>query len=277
MFNIQPSGIGLQVVERFYLLPLMSLCLCSIVAFAALQEGLSPKRAQLWLGVVGVLLVINLMLSVSKADVSENYVVEDYAANCLNVVPENALILGTGDARLFGITYTQEVLGLRRDVHYVDVRMLLYPWYVAQHKRRWPAFSYDFREGNVATLALIRNEMARGIPVFLTNAYNRAVEKAFIGIPHGPLRRLVPEGARPPGISEVWTTNQQLFAKLARRGRLPDPSFEAWEASLLETYSASAETISLAFAKTGNRPAAIAAWKLAQKWAPWLGTPKWIR
>jgi hypothetical protein len=281
LFNIDPEGIGAQVTRRFFILPNVLLALCLGVGLATVDlTWLSRRvsaRAPLWRGAAWVVVGLAVMLSYGRADVSDSYAVEDYGRNALSAAERDALVLGTGDVKLFSTLYAQQLGRVRPDVQYVDVRMLLYPWYVDQQRRRRPGFSYRFRAGNVDTLRLIQAELRRGVPVYLAAVYNRKVTAAFGGYPVGPLFRLLPPGVAAPSPAAVASLNRRLFRGFVRRGRTPDPAVDPWAAALSESYASTWRSIGRALYRLGDRRGALRALSSAQGWAPWLELPDWFR
>lgn len=279
LFNIRPEGIGLQVVERFFVLP---------SAIAAVFVGLGTqwldqkwlqqtrKRRGRFYQVLGFVLLLPVALhNYPRADVHDNYAVEDYARNVLRTVAPHALVLGVGDLRVFSLAYAQHVLGLRPDVQYVSAYLLLHRWYVEQHHRRFPRFNYRYQPGTVDTVGLIRDHLQRGIPVYLAEVYNEKVARSFASYPIGPLRRLVSSPSQLPNVTELAGVNRRLEQKLLRRGRDPDPSIDPWAASLREPTAATWYAIGRGAAHEGHRDLAADAVAHAQRWAPWLALPGW--
>ena len=282
LFNIKSTGVAGQVAERFFMLPVALLCVCVGIGLAQLHQTFlehqdAGPRRKLWYGVAALVLVLAAMGSCRKADLSENYVVEDFAVNSLSSVERGALIIGTGDVRLFSFMYTQHVLGVRPDVQYIDAYLMLYPWYVKQKKRQRPRLSYEFTRGNVNTLGLIRREMGRGVPVYLASVYNKKVLKAFRGYPVGPLIRLYSPTIRPPDKYFVEKLNRRLFKGYSRRGRLPARDEDPWGASLRITYAGAWRSLARIMFITGDRKTALRCLARAHHWAPWLESPRWFK
>ncbi len=106
LFNIKSTGVAGQVAERFFMLPVALLCVCVGIGLAQLYrtflagDDARPRR-KLWIGVAVAVVTLAAMGSYRKADLSENYAVEDFALNSLASVEKGALIIGTGDVRLF--------------------------------------------------------------------------------------------------------------------------------------------------------------------------------
>ena len=275
LFNLGSAGTQAQVVERFFILPVAMLSVCLGLGLAWLDRAVLAQpdfrtTAPLWraaaLGIIGFTALSNR----AEADVSENYVVEDYAYNVLASVEQGALVLGTGDARTFSLLHAQEVLGYRPDVQFINVSLLLYPWYVEQKKVERPELRYRFTPGNVDTLGLIRREMRRGVPVYLAAVYNDKVMREFAGYPVGPLVRLRTPWSVSPPPRWVIRHNESLYPRYLSRGRLPDPRVDAWSAQLQETYARGWETIARAALAAGDRRIALRCLARARKLAPWL-------
>ena len=217
-----------------------------------------------------VVVGITALANHSKADVSKNYVVEDYAYNTLASVEKGALILGLGDVQTFSILHAQEVLGYRPDVQFINVKLLLYPWYARQKNRERPGLNYRFTKGNVDTLGLIKRELERGVPVYLATVYNDKVLRRFAGYPTGPLVRLLSPWTVSPPAQWVVRHNERLYRRFLWRGPLPNPEVDLWSAQLQESFASSWHSIARAAVAAGDRPTALRALARAKKLAPWM-------
>jgi hypothetical protein len=62
--------------------------------------------------------------------------VEQYVRDTLEPLPEGAVLVGDSDHRYFGFQYAQRVLGLRRDVTYVDIGIIGFDWHRRRIERR---------------------------------------------------------------------------------------------------------------------------------------------
>ena len=78
---------------------------------------------------VALALVAGAVLALPDLAIEHAPTVENYLRDTLAIAPENAIVVGVGDHRVFGFAYVQRVLGERRDVDYVDARLLAYGWY----------------------------------------------------------------------------------------------------------------------------------------------------
>jgi hypothetical protein len=281
MFNLDAEGMGGQLTERFHILPIALVAVCAGVGLAAvdaawLGERALRTRSLAWRGAAIAAVALFALHSLGRADASRSFAVEDHALNSLASVERDAVVLGVGDVQLFGKIYVQQMLRVRPDVSYVDVRLLLYPWYVAQKKQERPPFPYEFTPGNVDTLGLIRRELDAGTPVYLAVAYNDKVMKAFGGYPVGPLFRLLPQGTLPPTPPGLAELNRRLFARFAHRGLPPDPALDPASARLLETYAQTWRSVAIALHRGGDEDGSRRALGEAAKWAPWLPPPRWL-
>ena len=275
LFNLGSTGTDAQVVERFFILPVALLSVCLGLGLMWLDRKVLDqpdflRTAPLWRVAALVVVGITALSNYPRADVSRNYVVEDYAYNTLASVEKGALILGVGDVRTFSLLHAQEVLGYRPDVQFINVKLLLYPWYAQQKNRERPALKYRFTPGRVDTLGLIRREMDRGVPVYLASVYNNKVLRQFAGYPMGPLVRLLSPWTVSPPVAWVVKQNKALFSRFLWRGALPDPEVDPWSAQLQESFAASWHSMARAALAAGDRPLALRALARAKELAPWM-------
>lgn len=256
LLNVPPRGIGAQVVERFHALPNALLCLCAAIGLAALAQRWRAAGHRALATALGVAMACAIVGAAGhaypRADLSQSYTVESYAEHCLAAAEPGALIVGTGDVELFAMAYARHVRGLRPDAQYVDARMLLYPWYVAQLKRLRPGLRYRFQPRHADSIALIAGELRRGRPVYIAHVYNPQVAAAFDLTPSGPLLRVRRRGALPQTLSAVVAHNEAVFARFRRRGRPPDPRVDPWSAALLQRYAATWRTLAAAAEHVGE-------------------------
>lgn len=275
MLNIPPIGIGKQVVERFYLLPIAIAFLIVGVGISKAEEFISQKNEKKGIYYIFFYASIFLfaLLHFPRADVKNHYAVEDYAKNALYTVPKNSLILGTGDVRLFSMTYAQQVLNMRNDVQYVDVKMLLYPWYVAQQKEAFPYFQYVYQKGNVNTISLIDYELKNERPVFLANLFTSRILSAFGSYPVGPLLRLVKAGDPMPHFNDVLEENKRLFSGYQHRGKIFEVDNEPWLAQMRMPFAQTWIALGRVALRQKRLNLAKKLFAQAKKWAPWVKIP----
>ena len=90
---------------------------------------------------IGLLLVIPLIeiFNYSKADESNNYLVEDYTMNVFNSIEPNGIILSfQWDTWLSASYYFQHVKGIRKDIVVIDKELCRRSWYFLQLKNLYP-------------------------------------------------------------------------------------------------------------------------------------------
>jgi hypothetical protein len=192
------------------------------VAFGvfALAEKL-PSWQPRMLALLLVSFLLPLALNFRKADLSHDYITEDYSLNVLQSVEKNGIIF-TRQGSLFTSPafYLQFVRGVRPDVVIID-DMLGLPWYVAHLEKAHPGLFVGsepeleglLRETRKAErgepfdreLAEARfNELVRHLalhgdrPVYIT--YDIAYSFGLRKIPSGILYRLVDRDAPPPPV-----------------------------------------------------------------------------
>ncbi len=106
--SLDLSGQG--VFERFLLQPILMLVFYFLIRA---REFEFPK----W---ILALLILNAGLNIGRNwhhnNYSSNTLVEDYAINTLNSLPEKSIFFAQGDTEGFATYYSREILGLRRDV-----------------------------------------------------------------------------------------------------------------------------------------------------------------
>jgi hypothetical protein len=167
----------------------------------------------------------------SWPELSEHHApaVERYLQNTLRSAPEGAVILGTGQQRLFGFAALQELEGLRRDVQYIDPIMLHYDWYRRRAAQRFGAPLPEAAEESPDIVALADRVLAAGKPLFITDVFAERLVQARPSYPVGTLIRILPAGSKPPAPPELEQANLQLFAHFDLNYPRPlDGSSWAW-------------------------------------------------
>lgn len=235
-FNLNTEGLSRAVVMRFYLLP-------ELVAVPILALGLGWLEANIrdrlrpvllraaGLAAFGVLAAAQLLATLPELSEHHAPTVERYLQNTLRSVPSGAVILGSGDQRLFGFEAIQELEGLRRDVQYIDPRMLHYSWYREHAARRFGAPLPEPQNGNISTVDLAARVLAAGKPLFITDVFSEVLVRNLPSFPVGTLLQLVPPGTKAPTPQALEQLNVQLLAKYDLNYSRPmDPSSWAWAA-----------------------------------------------
>lgn len=144
------SDLHAGIMARFYMQP-------NILAFALLGAGIdaflralmaasepslpaapassppppTPSATSISRAVLAVTLLCGWQLTRSfhEMDQSGNYVIKAFGLGHLALLPENAILLTSGDVEYGSIRYAQDVLGFRTDVAFMETTLALKPWY----------------------------------------------------------------------------------------------------------------------------------------------------
>jgi hypothetical protein len=158
---------------------------------------------------------------------------ELYTENTLKAAPPNAIILGTGDYRLFSFMYADAV-GLRPDVVYVDPHLVPYDWYRARASRKLGAPVPAATRSGTDTLDLLARALALGRPVLVTDLFDAQIVHSFPTFPVGTMIRVLPRGTPQPPPDRVEQENLEAFAQYSRW----DPAAtDEWAKAVLPTYA----------------------------------------
>ncbi len=233
-FNLGQDGVSSAVTQRFYLLPELVVCLILALGVTVAERTAASfvgRNMRKGLGVVFPLLVCVASGLRNWDEVAEHHspAVERYLENTLESSPSRAVILGTGDHRLFGLAYLQGAAGLRPDVTYVDPIMLHYPWYRSLVSGRLGMPLPAPQGGSVSTAELAKLVLDSGRPLLLANVFTQRIVTSFPSYPQGTLIRILPRGHRPPSPSEVRALNTELLGRFRLDYPEPrDPHSWAW-------------------------------------------------
>lgn len=267
IFNIDPDGLGAHVVERFYLLPTTMLAIAVGPGLDALARRIPRARPLAY--VVGAASVSAAAAS-ALPEVREHHrpTVEIYLRDALATVEPDAIVLGSGDHRLFGFVWADRVLGLRRDVTFVDPRMLHYGWYHRRSSERARLALVAPTGGSLDTVALADGVLEAGRPLYLTDAFTKAILSTHPSYPVGPLVRVLPKGARPPPPDALEAMNEAIFARFRLEPTPPDDP-TSWAGDCRLAYARPWVALAEARAASGDRAGALRAAERAEALAPW--------
>ncbi len=249
VFNLDPQGLARHVLARFFLLPQVLVTVYVALGIDRVFAGVRPTM-QTPLAVV----VVYLGTVVGLVPVLEAHrpSVELYLLNSLRSAPEGAILIGTGDHRLYGFEYVQRALGAGGDAVYVDAQMLLHPWYRQRIESRIgaPIPEVDVEARRVAVADLVARWLAEGRPVYLTNTFSEGMARSFALVPVGTLLEVVPPGAPPPSLFEVEARNSSIFARFVLEPTPPhDPT--SWAAYVYTSYARPWRDLAPAFDRVG--------------------------
>ena len=267
-FNLPSDGFWTVVTTRFHLLPNVLAAVVVGFGIAAWPDALRRLR--------GVVVAAAALLSLSLGSVHGPHrgwtVLEDYVRNTLDQAPPDALIIGSGDSRLFAFLFVQEALGVRPDVVYVEPAMLGYPWYRERFDQRAP--------GLVPT---VEGKVAVPVPVLLERAGRRPVYVAFrhfeqtpelAGVAAWPVAgwmRISRPGDGLPSPDQAAAGMQAQLSSWTVRSR-PSSEHEAtatWEYEAWDQAAIGMQVLADAHDQAGD-PASAERWRTAaEAWSPY--------
>jgi len=108
-----------------------------VVALFSLFNFLKgPARAGLAVGVALIAPILMGFQGWDEHDRSDRYAARDYAINYLESCAPNAILFTQGDNDTYPLWYAQEVEGVRKDVHVVNLSLLGVDWYINQKRHK---------------------------------------------------------------------------------------------------------------------------------------------
>lgn len=214
-FNVAPTGLGLYVCQRFYVLPILLLAIPFAAGLDQLVARFDSGRAIAVASTLGLAAAAGLALP-HLARV-HTPAVEDYARNLLRVMPADAVLFSGGDTEYLGMGYVQWALGERQDVVVIAPQLTTLAWYRARIERR--GMVAPAGEG-LPIVRLIEKLIAEGRPVFVESAREEVIS-ALPTYPFATVMKVLPRGAATPPIDAVIAENEALYAKFTFRYRRP--------------------------------------------------------
>ncbi len=217
-FNVLPGdGLSTYVIERFHLLVMVIFVIPVAAGFQVVGELVARRLSGRALGSrgVGMALVTCGFAAIVSTSLPHVLVVHAPAVellvrNMLRSLPHDAVVIGASDDFHSGTPYVQLVLGERRDVVYVNWPMMRSAWYRARRARAGVVL--EMNKPGVASIRLAESVLASGRPLFVDMMQGNILE-SFPSYPHGILYRVLPRGAQPPPIEEVFALNKQLYER----------------------------------------------------------------
>jgi len=256
--NVPVTGLALTIVERFHHLPVMLLVVPVAFGLDALGAAIERRRVVPAAGVVALAittLVVGAAASWPHVRIAEGPQVELFLRNTLRTLPEDAVLIGSGDHQGFGYAYLQLARDVRPDVFYLDVEMIAHRWYRARVDARlgYPAIP----DGpGPASLRLVKQLLDHGRTVFLDSPAQPGSPQARIvaaapSYPWGTVIRVLPPGSKLPAIDALEAENVALLDQLTPRGERPAVG-EGWAAFVYRRYAAPWETLAIAYREAGR-------------------------
>lgn len=129
MSNLELIGFRIETFDRFSIFP--QVLICFLVARLLLKLDLSNTVRAGLVGVFALGAFVNYVRFSAANNFSKNSIIEDYALKLLHQAPsEKPVTLWTiSDTRYNALLYTQQVLGVRKDIVIVHPSMLFFRWY----------------------------------------------------------------------------------------------------------------------------------------------------
>jgi hypothetical protein len=261
----EPNGVNHMLVRRFHLLPQLHIAFLAGLGASGLGQWL-PSRATR-AAVIGALVVGGLAAGWPAIQQHHAPSVEQYVRDTFESVPEESVVIGTGDHNAFGSLYYQRALDRRTDVLYLSASMLAHRWY---HRRRIRErdIPFEYRGSNVGTDRLFRALFATGRAVFVTRPFHDELLDGWRAVPHGTLIRVYPPDVVPPPPHRAFRKNVELYSDFTITPR-PDAWPTTWSRVVLEDYARTWRTLASSLESTGHRRLARRARQLARQFAPW--------
>jgi len=232
LLNITPAGTGLYQLARFYLLPELVLSIFVARGLHQLLRRLrGPMRRPMQLLPVAAALLA-AWSSLPTVREAHRPTVEHYLRNTLTTLPQDAVLMATGDLRLFGFLYLQRIERLRADVTFISPTMLFRPWYRERIESAVGSELVGVGPDGIDMVALSMGLMATGRPLLIMDVdpNHLAIIELLANHPHGTAIRILPPNVAPPTTDALVELTQQLFARYQLESEPPgDPDgFGAW-------------------------------------------------
>ncbi|HEX8793224.1 MAG TPA: DUF2723 domain-containing protein [Polyangiaceae bacterium] len=244
----RPVGIYALIIERMHILPLLLLSIpLAWGVDAMLERAPRDARERIAAGAAIVAMLVDAWRGPPRIAEYERPTVEHYLEDTLESLPPRAIVVGSGDHRFFGFLVEQQVLGLHRDVTYVDAGMLRTDWYRA---RIASALGDGVPVGSEAK-GLVAAEASSGRQVYLTDSLEQLTPDGFQTEAIGTVSLVLPPGEPMLEPEVLEWTNQEWGQRFHRdRTRPEDPWSWAGEAD--RTYDTAWIALARAYRARGD-------------------------
>ena len=109
-------------------------------------QMMPPKLVNLAVTLILFGLLIRIPWSISTVDASHDQRAEQFGANFVVSIPQNAIIFASDDQPVFALWYFHYALGQRSDVAVIAEELLPYPWYIKTLMHTYPALKISTSE-----------------------------------------------------------------------------------------------------------------------------------
>ncbi len=210
LFNITPQAVGRSIVERFHLLPAALALVFVAPAFDRLFAACAAKIAA---AIVASVALVQSAIAIPVIVEQHRPTVQRYAENVLAVVEPSAVVVGSGDHRAGSFMYA-EARGLRPDVVFVQPPLMFSDAYRRRMSGRVGVELIAPRDQVLDAHALLRQLLATGRPVYVTNWPAPGLERSFANYPIGPALRLLADPGQTLLPPAVLALNERVSAAL---------------------------------------------------------------
>jgi hypothetical protein len=255
-----PVGVDYLHIRKFHL-P-FELLLTIPLALGTSHFVADVLESQLQVLLLVAILATGVVTSLDHLKTHQLPTVDHYVQHILNVVPDDAIVLGTGDHHFIGALYMQRTKGIRLDVDYLDATLLATEWYNDRVTHQTTA-EIPFEGQTVNTGRVLDALQGTGRPVFLTHRFHEGVLRGRRVEPFGPLIRFVPESTPQARPQQIFNRNLELLqgGKFQPVGWAPDTS---WARYVQNSYSHQWDVLATTLERAGDERRAKRAREIAQ-------------
>ena len=192
--------------------------------------------------------------------------VENYVRNTLKSAPPDAIVVESGDHRLFGFIYAQNVLHLRPDISFVNPGPMGQAWYRRDLGARIGVNLDTPSRGPIGPLTLSRRLAATGRPLYYTDFYDAKLEPLH----HesvGTLMRIKNEADPASEPEALERQNTELFGQFTMEPTLPNDPY-GWGYGFMKDYARPWVELANAYGERGDAERALACFARAKALAP---------
>ena len=266
-FNKKPVDLGLYLTQRFHIQSVMLLAIPVAVALTLAGERVREKRWQRLGPLVAIAAFLGgAALSLPFVARVHSVAVERSVTNILTTLPAAAIVIGTTDELHFGTGYVQTALGVRPDVLLISMGQVGLPYYRARIARRSGIVIERPTGDEKVSVTIAEKALATGRPVFI-DPYQANIAQAFATYPYGLVFRVLPKGAVPPTVEQVFEMNKQLYASYQLDYVFPGPG-DQLPAQIHRNYARAWTMIAQALAAAGRTDLRDEARAIAAQLAP---------
>lgn len=198
--------------------------------------------------------VISLALNFPLCNQRNNYIAYDFAKNCLSTMPENSILITSGDNDTFPLWYLQQVEHFRTDVKVVAMGLIQEPYYEKYLKNSLKLnCSEDIRalSQEETTLRLINKNT--GFKIYLTYFGAAKLSALLLFSPRGILYEVAPLKEK-----DLELCSELIHEKYNMRGITDKKLYKDFlTSSMIEPYAKAYLDIGLLYLEENNTGQAV--------------------